>query len=762
MAMVGCTRSTAGSGGPQTWNLDGAGSGSSSGPSDVVDGTGASSSSGGDSIGASGSSGGDDVTFDAGPKPDGPSCGSSSVCKKDHPTTPYCNNTHQVCVACLVDFHCKQKDPKKPVCKGGKCTSISCVPGSKACKGDWIEICNKAGDGFDIEVCPDDKPVCHANACKKCKPNEVYCKKPEASGQSLAIMKCNAAGSAADILKVCPGKQVCTAGKCGVCTPGAKVCEGHTAKQCLPDGSDWKVLDDCGAKGLTCLGGLCVNPCSGDFKSNTHVGCDYWAVDLDNAKEGQYDAQNKQFAVVITNTSDKDADVTVRLLSTNPPKSKKFKIGPNALRTIKLPNELGVPNSFSNQNGSNINNRVYNIKATQPIVAYQFNPLDNYKVFSNDASLLLPRTSLGKMYYVMSGKQVNATLRGYFTVLAVEPGNTKVTVVVSGKTLGGSGVPAMNKGQKKDFTLKEGQALNIETNSNTSDLTGSVVISDKRVAVFGGSEASRSPNSGNCVKWQKSTKKVCASSTNNGVPQYCTTSGSCQWSCCADHLEEQMFPVKSWGTTYVAAHLLKRGIEKDTWRVLASKNGTKVIIKPNIGITIPTLDEGKWYQFQTDKDFVIEATAPIQVAQYMASSYATVTWDNPSCTSDNYCKSTYGFLANCVSVGFGQKACAPIGDPSLLLNMATSQYLDDYIFLVPDKYKLNYVTIVAPAGASVKMDGLAIASSQFKIIGGTTYAVARLPIAKGAHKIKASKKVGVWIYGYDDDVSYGYAAGAKL
>ena len=46
------------------------------------------------------------------------------------------------------------------------------------------------------------------------------------------------------------------------------------------------------------------------------MGCDYWAVDLDNAKVpngsgGYYDAQNSQFSVIISNTKSKPTLVTV-------------------------------------------------------------------------------------------------------------------------------------------------------------------------------------------------------------------------------------------------------------------------------------------------------------------------------------------------------------------------------------------------------------------------------------------------------------------
>lgn len=737
---------------------------------------GAGASSGGDAVGSGGDAtpvsdvggvpdgagSGADVAPDVGPPLEGPPCGSHKICQTDHPGTPYCDATFQVCVQCLIDFQCKDTTNH---CELGKCAKLSCKPGHKQCKGDFVEVCNAAGDEYDIDVCPDAKPVCQAGNCLACKPGATFCKKPEPGGKSLAVLQCNADGSASDIKTLCSGQQVCHDGTCALCVPGAKQCGGDTAQICATDGSAWQTLDDCGAKGLTCLGGLCVNPCSGDFKSNTNVGCDYWAVDLDNAVEGTKNATDAQFAVVITNTSDKPTKVTVELMATTPTKTATYQVAGGALKIINLPDPAWKVSTKSvNQEGSGINNRVYNIKADQPIVAYQFNPLSNVGVFSNDASLLLPRTSLGKNYYVMSRKQINSALRSYFTVIAVEPGPTKVDVWVTSKTLAGPGVPALNKGQKATYTLQRGQVLNIESNDPNGDLTDSVVKADKRVAVFGGSEASFSPDIGNCVPYALTPgKKVCAGTSGGGIStiKYCNKHSDCAFACCADHLEEQLFPVKAWGTTYVGAHLRRRGIEKDTWRVVAAQNGTTVTVTPNIGIAIPALTEGKFYEFHTDKDFVLQASGPIMVAQYMASSYQTVTAENPACTSDAQCKSQYGFDARCTSSGFS-KYCAPIGDPSLLLNMATSQYLDNYIFLVPDKYKLNFVSIVAEAGTQVTMDGLSISAAQFAPVSGTKWTVARLPIAINSHKINASKPVGVWVYGYDNYVSYGYAAGAKL
>src|SRR5207244_7767252 len=46
--------------------------------------------------------------------------------------------------------------------------------------------------------------------------------------------------------------------------------------------------------------------------------------------------------------------------------------------------------------------KAYKVTSDLPIVAYQFNPLDNVDVFSNDASLLIPRTAFDVEYYAFS------------------------------------------------------------------------------------------------------------------------------------------------------------------------------------------------------------------------------------------------------------------------------------------------------------------------------------------------------------------------
>ena len=57
--------------------------------------------------------------------------------------------------------------------------------------------------------------------------------------------------------------------------------------------------------------------------------------------------------------------------------------------------------------GTGSSRSAFQLISTSPIVAYQFNPLDNEGVFSNDGSLLLPTHAMDSLYLVMSLPTLN-------------------------------------------------------------------------------------------------------------------------------------------------------------------------------------------------------------------------------------------------------------------------------------------------------------------------------------------------------------------
>ena len=94
-----------------------------------------------------------------------------------------------------------------------------------------------------------------------------------------------------------------------------------------------------------------------------------------------------------------------------------------------------------------------------------------------------------------------------------------------------------------------------------------------------------------------------------------------------------------------------------------------------------------------------------------------------------------------------------------------AQYRDNYIFSVSKTYDFNYVNIVAPSGATVLLDDVAVPDAEFTAIGGTGYVVARhllVPRDQEVFRIKSSYPFGIVVYGYGKFTSYMYPGGLDL
>ena len=167
-------------------------------------------------------------------------------------------------------------------------------------------------------------------------------------------------------------------------------------------------------------------------------------------------------------------------------------------------------------------------------MSYQFNPLDNVNVFSNDASQLLPESGLnvgvGRAYVVPSWPQTIAIsadpatnfgidLRAFLAIIATRP-NTHVQVQTTARVIpGGPFATGIDLGASAEAVLQPFEVLNLETGDFGADFTGTLIDADQPVAVFPGSEAS-------------------------DAPIFATIA---QRFCCADHLEHQTTPARARG-----------------------------------------------------------------------------------------------------------------------------------------------------------------------------------------------------------------------
>ena len=643
-------------------------------------------------------------------------------CKKnDHCLSdekPYCNPAWMQCVECVMKDHCPSEFQ---FCLEGECSDKPCFPNDGSCIGNSIHICSPDGMDPHYEVIECGDKVCHKGNCLECKPNEVSCKNNQ-------VIECSSDGSSYEVLETCAADLQCLGGTCMFCYPGDKKCEGNVAMRCSIEGTAWEMFQDCNDGGLTCYMGACLSPCAGDIKQNTNAGCEFYAVDLDNAVEGTYDAQHAQYAVIVSNTS-KEAEAQVSV--TRPDGGTDVaQIAPMSLHKFELPATWSLDGTLKKK-------WAFKVTASRPVIVYQFNPLSNkVQVFSNDASVLIPTPSLGNEYYVMTFKQYESTFRGYFTVVGTSTVPTEVTFTPTAKTLAGGDIPALNSGQSHTVTLEQGEVLHVESDQAGGDLTGTHITANAPIAVFGGHEATNTANE-----------------------------------CCADHLEQQMMPVNTWGTKYLLSKTWERWKEKDHVRILASQDGTTVTLNPAVAIVQP-LNAGQHFTFQTNVNLEITSNKPIMVAQYLASSYEilgggcpspfTEDWMygcvGPSCSTDAQCPSG----TSCEVAG-GMGMCAPIGDPAMMLAVSAQQFMESYVFLTPDAYVQDYLNVIAPLNAStVVLDNNQINPSSFVPVGASGYGVYRTGVADGIHTIWSDKKIGIVVYGYDDDVSYGYPGGMGL
>lgn len=613
-----------------------------------------------------------------------------------------------------------------------------------------------------------------------CDPGTIRCT-PEGHAEI-----CRPDGTAYE-LSACPVGQTCVTATCNgthafdpgcrdiICNPGDNRCDPSDqvrVETCDKSGTDFCCIGSCGTPAIdgVCYHGSCVSVCSSSQKS--YIGCEYFAVDLDNAlvpcgsdENGapiMCDAAAQQFAVVVSNPDPRNE--VVFLITDGPPTAASGldECAPPAhviaagtlpsggLEVVQLPRR--------DANGTVKGQLAYRVASNAPITAYQFNPLDNVGVFSNDATVLLPTNAVGQKYWVMTREQTFDDLKGYVTVVGTTATPANVAVTVTARTLAGAGIPALEPGDTFTTTLARYEVLNLSTNAIGADLTGSYVSADQPIVVFGGSEASDAPNTDHCdlttglCAYDQTTPCLCTPADG----PLCSPNSKCSSfiTCCADHLEMQLFPIDTWGSEYVAVRSKRRGLERDLWRILAAHDDTHVTLAPATA-TVPVLDAGGWYEFESDDDFVIRADKPILVGQFLAAEQAPVPGRQPG--------------------------DAGTGDPSFMLAVPTRQFRTSYVFLTPAEYEADYVSIAATSGGTAWLDGkpLDLITTDEPLpnlvdkrdIHGSPWRAYRIlvnakttedQLANHLHVLTCPDTCSVMVHGYGQYVSYGYPGGLNL
>ena len=503
---------------------------------------------------------------------------------------------------------------------------------------------------------------------------------------------------------------------CLVCAPGTGSCQGDLGTYCLGDGSGFASEPCDPVQGTACnpQTGRCEGPCSAQALGKSYIGCEYYPTVTANIVGTSF-----HFAVAVSNTTSSSAMATVTQGATT---VAAVTVPANSVQVIQLPWQPALKGPASNNNvpfpaSVAVPDGAYRLRSTQPVVVYQFSPLE-YSTgadctvvtsacsYSNDASLLFPTNAWTGTYRVAARHHFYAS-SGFYTVTASQDDTTVTVAAAPGGGGVKPGIPGISTSGNGQVKLDAGDVIEVVTSGNDNipsspdDVTGTLVTADKPVQVIGGHQCTFVPD----------------------------TVGFC------DHLEESMFPYESLANDYiVAAPLIPTGgttPKVEVVRIIATQPATTLIYDPpQPGAPGSISAAGAWAEIVgTSSSFKISANQPILVAQYME----------------------------------GQKAGGNSGDPAMALAVAPSQFRKSYLFHAPSNYETSYVNIIARAGVPVSVDGATV--SGFTAIGSTGYSVARKSLSNagnGNHSAESTEGFGISVYGYGQYTSYWYPGGSNL
>jgi hypothetical protein len=517
---------------------------------------------------------------------------------------------------------------------------------------------------------------------------------------------------------------------------------GSCAYQCSPDlhqvlCGNMPTATCSGAEGCDLKTASCKNACQAAVDNHLSVGCDYYATDMDSF------SPNACFAAFVANTWNTPVHIQADFNGQTIDLGQFAKIpsgsgasltygaydpvaglapgqvailflagGTGGFGGVSCPVPSAVPTG-GQVNGTGLGHS-FHITTDVPVVSYQINPYGGGSAAVTAASLLLP-TSVWDLNYVAVNISPYDIGLPSLNIVARDD-NTTVTLLPKAAVQGGGGVSPMSANTPSQIVLQHGQQVQI---SQTAELTGSVVSSDKPVGFMAGQTCMRYPS---------------------GVT-YC------------DHGEQMIPPVKALGSEYVGVMYRPRTqLEASNgtfYKLIGAVDGTTLTYSSNVGGPA-TLSQGQVVEFKTKDPFVVKSqddSHPFLLMTYMPSS---------------------GYVGD----GYG--------DPDLVVSVPPAQYLSRYVFFADPTYPETDLVVVRAKDQNgmfhdVNLD-CAGNLTGWQPIGD--YEWTRIDLSTGnftpvgscstgAHEMKSDGRFGLWVWGWGTpetsnftaNVSYGYPGG---
>jgi IgGFc binding protein len=492
--------------------------------------------------------------------------------------------------------------------------------------------------------------------------------------------------------------------------------------------------DACDSNSFTC-----VDACTAAEVNKRSVGCDYYATSMDVLSHGNC------FAAFVANTWTSAAHINVKHMNADLPVGNFIKIpqgngpgltyaaydpvaglAPGQVAVLFLGGSSGgaplcpFPSAVTTSSfaGTGIGNS-FEILTDVPVVAYQINPYGGGNAAVTAASLLIP-SSAWDLDYVA----VNVTPQGIagspsLNIIAREDGTVATIAPPAGASVaGGGGIPG---GSPVSITLNKGQHAQL---TQSAELTGSIITSNKPVGVMAGQTCMNMP----------------------------TSTAFC------DHGEQMIPPVHALGNQAVGVmYRARNGAETGTfWKIVGAVDGTQLTWSSQVGGPA-TINKGQAIDFNTGTPFTVSSQDkdhPFLMFTYMTGSE---------------------FIA---AGGAGS------GDPDFVLMVPPEQYLNEYIFFADPTYPETNLVVTRTRGADaqfhdVTLDCLGTIVNWTPLGGDFEFARVDLDTGNfanvgncstGRHEMKSDAPFGLTVWGWGTNrtstftanVSYGYPGGMDV
>ncbi|HZF55286.1 MAG TPA: IgGFc-binding protein [Polyangiaceae bacterium] len=511
-----------------------------------------------------------------------------------------------------------------------------------------------------------------------------------------------------------------------------------------------------------CLNGACVEACAAAAGSRGNVGCDFLVTTPDSYPP----SPGPCFAAFVANTWPRPAKLTVTRGGQSFDVTQFAKIPQNgqpesawpAVPATGIPvGEVAVlflshkPGAVFPETGEPTTCPVspavdattvlagsgkgsaFRIASDTPVSAYDILPYGGAESHFPSAELLFPASAWGTNYMVIATPPGTHSPPGplWAHVIAVED-NTKIDVLPSVDLPASPDFPAAPAGVTATFSLSAGQYLQWELPAGSNDPSGTVVLSDKPVAVLAGNRFFR----------LQPTPAPGGESTH-----------------------QQILPISALGHEYVAAPFETR--RKDlqpeviNYRIVGTFEGTALAFDPPVPGAPASIGQGQVADFQATGPFRVasqDADHPFAIAQIMDTS------NIPGGTREG--ATAPGYPPN-------------LGDEEFVIMLPPDQFLSSYVFFTDPAYpttNLAVTRVKTPAGFhDVEIDCLG-ALSGWQAVGNdgrfevTTVDLLRAEVsakgcANGRHTAQSKGPFGIVVWGLDSYSSYAYPAGgtaAKL